>query len=70
MTCLFRNITTLSIIDIVDQLLRETESGRVCTGHISSLCGSPVVAKLQGGTFLRKEQPNGRQFVEGMVSYH
>ena len=30
----FRNITTLNIIDIVDQLSSATESGRVCMGHV------------------------------------
>ena len=30
----FCNITTLNIVDIVDQLLRATESGRVCMGHV------------------------------------
>ena len=33
-TCPFCNIATLNIIDIVDQLLRATESGRVCMGHV------------------------------------
>ena len=33
-TCLFHNIATLNIIDIVDQLLRATESGRVCMCHV------------------------------------
>ena len=53
-TCLFCNVTALNIIDIVDELLRATESGhRSCIIH---LVGSPVAAKLQGGTFLRKER--------------
>ena len=30
----FRNITALNIIDIVDQLLRATEPGRVYMGHV------------------------------------
>ena len=46
-TCPFRNITTLNIINIVDQLLRATESAWITC---SSPCGSPVMAKLQGGT--------------------
>ena len=33
-TCPFRNIATLYIIDIVDKLLRATDSGRVCMGHV------------------------------------
>ena len=52
-----RNTTALNIINIVDQLLRVTESGRLCMGCLtySSPCGSPVAVKLQWGTFLRKE---------------
>ena len=46
---LFHNIAALNIIDIVD---RRVEYVWVT---YSSPCGSPVVAKLQGGTFLRKE---------------
>ena len=52
----FRDITALSIIDIINQLLRATESGRDVGVMYSSPCGSPVAAKLQGGTFLRKER--------------
>ena len=32
-TCPFR-IIAVNIIDIVDQPLRATESGRVCMGHV------------------------------------
>ena len=67
----FRNIIALSIIDIINQLLRATESGRVAWVTYSSPCGSPVAAKLQGGTLLRKKNDwNSRQFVEGLASYH
>jgi len=48
MTCPFCNITTLKIVDIVDQLLKVTESVWVM---YSSLCGSPVAVKLQGGYY-------------------
>ena len=70
-TYLFRNITALSIIDIINQLLRATESGRDAWVTYCSPCGSPVAAKFfKGALSWGKNDWNGRQFVEGLVSYH
>ena len=50
--CLFRNIATLNIIDIVDQQLKAT----VAWVTYSSPCGLPVMAKLQRGYFPQEER--------------
>ena len=63
----FRNITALSIIDIINQLLRATESGReMYESHIVHLVGPPSSSETSRGHF-----PDERttEMVEGMASY-